>query len=74
MGIRLQARPASIETAADARRSIVDCFRYRIEPRRRLLAFIHETVGHLLRCHPWHPGSIDPIPPSKAQRAGAAFR
>jgi len=27
------------------------------------------AVKRLLKCHPWHPGGVDPVPPSR--KAGA---
>jgi len=32
------------------------------------------TVRRLLRCHPWHPGGLDPVPPARADVARTSRR
>lgn len=30
------------------------------------------AVWRLLRCHPWHPGGVDPVPPRRTRETTAA--
>ena len=41
-------------------RYAMECFRVHAVPRAFWL-----SVRRILRCHPWHPGGFDPVPPKK---------
>lgn len=42
------------------------CSAYALDALRTRGAFVglYLTARRLLRCHPWHPGGFDPVPPA----------
>ncbi|WP_084216829.1 membrane protein insertion efficiency factor YidD [Pseudonocardia spinosispora] len=50
------------------------CSAYAIEALRvhGLVRGLGLTVWRLLRCAPWHPGGIDPVPPSRSRADASA--
>lgn len=52
------------------------CSRYAMEAvaRHGPVRGCYLAVRRLLRCHPWHPGGVDPVPPTEADECSSNCR
>ena len=52
LGCRCRFHPSCSEYTAQA----ISCYGLRVG--------LYLSVRRLLKCHPWHPGGLDPVPPN----------